>query len=98
MGIVQVDFGRMVIAPLLPLLSYSVVDDEDAIAVHALNDRFGNGGSAADGRKAFDLLQRRAERVAQAAQDVLPADGFFHLCHRFTGAVSDYHHILDVCQ
>ena len=64
-GRVGIELRRVIHAPLLALLPHAVVHDEQARAVHAVENGFGNGGTGLHHAHAFDLFEGRSERVAQ---------------------------------
>ena len=58
-----VDLGRVLAAPLLPLLRHAVVQHDDALAVQAAHDGLRNRRTRLHGGDAGELLQRLAERL-----------------------------------
>src|SRR3712207_4073816 len=69
-------FWRMIFAPALTLQAYAVVQQKNAAAVHALNDRFGNGIPSAYGAYARHGFQQFCQRGrAYLFERVLPDGG-----------------------
>ena len=56
-GVVGIQFGRVIHTPLLSLLAHTVVHDEQARAIHAVQHRFGNGGAGLHHAHSFDLFE-----------------------------------------
>ena len=56
-GVVGIQFGRVIHAPLLSLLAHTVVHDEQARAIHAVQHRFGDGGAGLHHAHSFDLFE-----------------------------------------
>ena len=61
---VLVDFGCVVESPLLSGLSRTVVDNEDAVAVHAVDDGFGHRCPGLYGTHAAHVLKDGSQRFA----------------------------------
>ena len=56
-GVVGIEFGRVIHAPLLSLLAHAVVHDEQARAIHAVEHGLGDGGAGLHHAHSFDLFE-----------------------------------------
>ena len=65
----------MVGAPLLALLAHAVVDDEQAVAIHAVQHRFGNRSTGLHKTHALHLREGRSKGVAQITANVGGREG-----------------------
>ena len=54
-------FGGMVGSPALTLQAHTIVDEQNAIAVHPLNHRLRDGSTALDGAHSRDCLQETGD-------------------------------------
>ena len=59
----------MIKSPLLACLAGTIVYDLYPVAIHSLDDRFGNCRPRTDGTYATDLFKQRGERSSQCAID-----------------------------
>ena len=69
-----VDFGRVVGTPTLAFEAHTVVHEQDATGVHALNHGFGDRAARADGADAGDGFEQFGQRHGAALLNV----GRFH--------------------
>ena len=66
---VYIYFGGMVCRPLLPRLARTVIDDQDAVAMHSMNDGFGYCCSCAERTDTTDPFQQCGKRTACRTMD-----------------------------
>ena len=90
-----IQLGRMVGTPALALQTHTIINEQNATAMHTLNHRLGNSVARADGTHAGNALQHLGQRVGATFLQRLSINRSRLLQHIGVAFLRRHHHVVE---